>query len=149
MALMNKDSKTAEMVSSLSDFLRFSLNNGKEFCAVSQEIAHVQNYVNIQSIRYPDMFDVQIEVDPALQTKLMLKLLLQPLIENAMLHGILKKEGIGKITVFVEMYDKQMTFTVTDNGVGMNDEQLKTLCAKISSNKEIFNLVRVQAVVLD
>ena len=139
MALMNKDSKTAEMVSSLSDFLRFSLNNGKEFCAVSQEIAHVENYVNVQSIRYPDKFDVQIEVDPALQTKLMLKLLLQPLIENAMLHGILKKEGIGKITVFAELHDKRMTFTVTDNGVGMNDEQLKTLCTKISSDKELFN----------
>jgi two-component system, sensor histidine kinase YesM len=136
MALMNKDSKTAEMVGSLSDFLRFSLNKGEEFCPVSQEIAHVENYVTIQKIRYPDKFDVKISVPPELLNKEILKLLLQPLIENAMLHGILKKKGEGEISVVAESNEKQMKFTVTDNGVGMSEAKLMRLQEQLTFEQD-------------
>ncbi|MBM7691738.1 two-component system sensor histidine kinase YesM [Peribacillus deserti] len=136
MALMNKDTKTAEMVGSLSDFLRFSLNKGEEFCAVSQEISHVDNYVTIQKIRYPDKFDFKISVPPELLTKEMLKLLLQPLIENAMLHGILKKQGKGKIIVLAESNGKQMKFTVLDNGIGMSEAKVKKLQEEVTFEQD-------------
>jgi two-component system sensor histidine kinase YesM len=123
-ALMNEEKRIADMVGALSDFLRFSLNKGKEFCPVHQEMAHIKNYAQIQSIRYPDKFDVDIVVDPELQDKYMLKLLLQPLVENAMIHGIQKKEGKGMINVYVERKANRMSFLVLDDGIGMTEEQL-------------------------
>src|SRR5690606_2260272 len=122
MALMNKDQKTAKMVSSLSEFLRFSLNKGEEFCTVSNEIAHVKNYVNIQSMRYPDKFEFEISIDSYLEDKIMLKLLLQPLIENAIIHGILKMNEKGKISVSVKSRESEILFSVTDNGIGMDED---------------------------
>jgi two-component system sensor histidine kinase YesM len=126
-ALMTEEKRIADMVGALSDFLRFSLNKGKEFCPVHQELAHIRNYVQVQSIRYPDKFDVDIVVDPELQNHYMLKLLLQPLVENAMIHGIQKKEGKGMITVYVERQANRMGFLVLDDGIGMSEEQLQAV----------------------
>jgi two-component system sensor histidine kinase YesM len=126
-ALMNEEKRIADMVGSLSDFLRFSLNKGNEFCPVHQELAHIKNYTQVQMIRYPDKFDLDIVVDPDLQDKYMLKLLLQPLVENAMIHGIQKKEGKGMITVYVEQQASRMSFLVLDDGVGMTEEQLQAI----------------------
>lgn len=126
-ALMTDEKRIAEMVGALSDFLRFSLNNGKEFCSVQQELAHIKNYVQIQQIRYPDKFNTDYFVDPQLLDKRMLKLLLQPLVENAMNHGIQKKEGKGNITVYLEEKGDRLYFLVMDDGVGMTEEQLTAL----------------------
>ncbi|NHN31323.1 cache domain-containing sensor histidine kinase [Paenibacillus agricola] len=126
-ALMNDEKRIADMVGSLSDFLRFSLNKGNEFCPVHQELAHIKNYTQVQSIRYPDKFDLDMVVDPDLQDKYMLKLLLQPLVENAMIHGIQKKEGKGMITVYVEQKASRISFLVLDDGVGMTNEQLQAI----------------------
>lgn len=131
LALMNKDSKIAEMVGSLSDFLRFSLNNGQEYCSVHQEMEHVRNYVNIQSIRYPDKLIFLVHMDDSIAEQKMLKLLLQPLVENAMLHGILKRDGVGTITIHVSCDEYGIHFTVEDDGVGMNDERLSWLRAQL------------------
>jgi two-component system sensor histidine kinase YesM len=135
-ALMNDEKRIADMVGALSDFLRFSLNKGKEFCPVHQELAHIKNYAQVQSIRYPDKFDVDIVVDPELQDKIMLKLLLQPLVENAMIHGIQKKEGKGMITVYVEQKANRMSFLVLDDGVGMTEEQLQLIKSSLNPQGE-------------
>lgn len=127
MALMDKKQKIAKMVGALSDFLRFSLNKGQEFCSVSQEIAHVRNYTEIQSIRYPDRFRVEIYMDEEISDQMMLKLLLQPLIENAMLHGILKREGEGMIEIRAELAGEEIRFVVTDTGVGIPEQKLSEL----------------------
>ncbi|WP_240419124.1 sensor histidine kinase [Paenibacillus periandrae] len=132
-ALMNEEKRIADMVGALSDFLRFSLNKGKEFCPVHQELAHIKNYAQVQSIRYPDKFDMDIVVDPELQDRYMLKLLLQPLVENAMLHGIQKKEGKGMISVYVEHKANRMSFLVLDDGVGMTEEQLELITNNLNS----------------
>lgn len=130
-ALLTEEKRIADMVGALSDFLRFSLNKGKEFCPVHQELSHIKNYVQVQSIRFPDQFDVDIVADPELQDKLMLKLLLQPLVENAMIHGVQKKEGKGMITVFVERQGSRMSFLVLDDGVGMSEELLQLVRSSI------------------
>lgn len=127
MALMSGETKISDMVGALADFLQFSLNKGKDFCPVHQEIAHVKNYVQIQSIRYPDKFDVDFSVDPELKDTYMLKLLLQPLIENAMIHGIQKKEGKGKIAVYLERKNREMHVLVMDDGVGMDSARLEAV----------------------
>ncbi|MGG1313667.1 cache domain-containing sensor histidine kinase [Cohnella laeviribosi] len=125
MALMADEKKIADMVGGLSDFLRFSLNKGNEFCEVHQEISHIKNYVTVQSIRFPDKFNVEYVIQPELQDKYMLKLLLQPLVENAMIHGILKKEGTGNITVCIERKGNRMNLMVLDDGIGMTEERLE------------------------
>jgi len=126
-ALLTEEKRIADMVGALSDFLRFSLNKGKEFCPVHQELAHIRNYAQVQSIRFPDKFDVDIVVDPELQDQYMLKLLLQPLVENAMIHGVQKKDGKGHITVYVERKEEHMFFLVLDDGIGMTEEQLAAI----------------------
>lgn len=124
-ALMSGERRIAEMVEGLSDFLRISLNQGREYCPVEQELAHIHNYVRVQSIRYPDKFIVDYMVDEDLQNKWMLKLLLQPLVENAMIHGIQKREGLGTITILLQHEGHSMKVMVLDDGIGMAPERLQ------------------------
>ncbi|QMV40003.1 sensor histidine kinase [Cohnella cholangitidis] len=125
MALRTEDRRIADMVGALSDFLQFSLNKGSEYCPVHQEIAHIRNYAQVQSIRYPNKFEVDINVDPALNDKIMLKLLLQPLLENAMIHGIQKKTGKGTIGIYLEQSGHSMNVLVIDDGIGMEEHRLQ------------------------
>ena len=131
MALMRDEKQIADMVGALSDFLQFSLNKGNDYCPVHQEIAHIRNYIQVQQIRYPDKFDIDIVVDTGVQDKFMLKLLLQPLLENAMIHGIQKKADKGTIAVYLELKGNRMNFLVIDDGVGMTDDQLASLRGSI------------------
>lgn len=124
-ALLKEEDRIAEMVGALSDFLRFSLNKGKEYCKVSQELAHIRNYVQVQSIRFPDEFTVDYVVDARLSDTFMLKLLLQPLVENAMIHGIQMKEEPGIISIYIELKGNSMYVKVMDDGIGMTEERLQ------------------------
>ncbi|WP_028596159.1 cache domain-containing sensor histidine kinase [Paenibacillus assamensis] len=130
MAWMNKQDQIAEMVGSLSDFLRFSLNRGVEVTSVRQEIEHVRNYMNIQAIRYPERFDMEVNVPPNLLEKPILKLLLQPLVENALLHGILKDAMKQRGHIMIDLRECEegwMECQVCDNGVGISEERLHEL----------------------
>ncbi|WP_027084584.1 cache domain-containing sensor histidine kinase [Cohnella panacarvi] len=124
MALMADKKRIADMVGALSDFLQFSLNKGNDYCAVQQELAHIRNYVDIQSIRFPDKFEVDYVIDPGVHDRMMLKLLLQPLLENSMIHGVQKKAGKGKIAVCIHQEGGRLHFLVVDDGVGMTEERL-------------------------
>ncbi|GAB2723383.1 sensor histidine kinase [Paenibacillus thermoaerophilus] len=135
MALMNKDDKIARMVGSLSDFLRFSLNKGEEFCPIEQELAHAQNYADIQSIRFPDQFEIEFLADPTLLRRRMLKLLLQPLIENSLIHGVQKKKEKGMIYVHVERIGNQARFSVEDTGVGIPEAKLNELREQLATDR--------------
>ncbi len=133
MALMNKDKQIAEMVGALSDFLRFSLNKGEEYCSVQQEIAHVQNYAHIQAIRFPDQFEIEFFIDPAMLQTPMLKLLLQPLIENSLIHGIQRKKEKGKVYVHGERFENSMRFVVEDTGIGIEEGKLTEIRRLLTS----------------
>jgi two-component system sensor histidine kinase YesM len=131
-ALMNKDRQIAEMVGALSDFLRFSLNKGEEFCVVQQEVSHAQNYAYIQAIRFPEQFEIEFFIDPAMTQKVMLKLLLQPLIENSLIHGIQKKKTRGHIYVHGELREHDMKFVVEDTGIGMDETKLRDIHGQLA-----------------
>ncbi|WP_440118705.1 cache domain-containing sensor histidine kinase [Paenibacillus sp. QZ-Y1] len=126
-ALMSEEKRIADMVEGLSDFLRISLNQGKDYCPVEQEIAHIRHYVRVQSIRFPDKFAVRYIVDPALERRMMLKLLLQPLVENAMIHGIQPKDGMGTITIMFRQEQERMNVLVLDDGAGMEADRLEQI----------------------
>lgn len=130
---MSKENRIADMVEGLSDFLRISLNKGQDYCPVAQEIAHIRHYVRVQSIRFPDQFVLHYIVDPALEQRMMLKLLLQPLVENAMIHGIQQAGNQGTITIMIQKDSavERMNILVLDDGAGMELEQLEQLRASI------------------
>jgi len=140
-ALMNKDKQIAEMVGALSDFLRFSLNKGEEFCTVQQEIAHVQNYIHIQSIRFPDQFEVEFFIDPQMMPIPMLKLLLQPLMENGLIHGIQKKKAKGYIYVHGEQLEDAMKFIVEDTGIGIDELKLRDIQQQLATANQQLGLL--------
>lgn len=88
-----------------SEFLRISLSRGHEWITVGQELDHVRNYLTIQKIRYADILNYEIEADPALNDFKILKLSLQPLVENAIYHGIKNKRGRGHLKVSAHFSD--------------------------------------------
>jgi two-component system sensor histidine kinase YesM len=115
------------MVAALAKLFRISLSRGHEIICIADEVEHARNYLTIQKIRYKDKFDYTIEMEPGLESERTLKLILQPIIENAIYHGIspLNEKGIIKISVKSE--GKNILFQVSDNGYGIEPEILKEL----------------------
>ena len=122
-----KGDEVVRLTRALSDFFRISLSSGADWIPVSQELKHVSAYLSIQKTRYRDIMDYEVDQPEGLEEIYMLKLLLQPLVENALYHGIKNKRGGGKILVQVKLQNRIMTFTVADTGKGMTPEQLKAL----------------------
>ena len=122
-----KGEEVVRLTRNLSDFFRISLSSGADWIPVSQELKHVSAYLSIQKTRYRDILDYEVDQPEGLEEAYMLKLLLQPLVENALYHGIKNKRGGGKISVRVTRQNRVMTFTVADTGRGMTQEQLREL----------------------
>ena len=122
-----KAEEVVRLTRNLSDFFRISLSSGADWIPVSQELKHVSAYLSIQKTRYRDILDYEVDQPDGLEEIYMLKLLLQPLVENALYHGIKNKRGGGTISVRVKRQNRILTFTVADTGRGMTPEQLKEL----------------------
>ncbi len=93
MAQANKTEQVIDIVQALSNFFRIALSKGKDWITIDQEIEHVRSYLTIQKLRYHDILDYKIEVDEDIRSGTILKLTLQPLVENALYHGIKNKRG--------------------------------------------------------
>ena len=106
------------LTSSLSDFFRISLSSGADWIPISQEKKHIEGYLKIQQTRYRDILSYEIDIPSELDNTYVLKLLLQPLVENAIYHGIKIKRGGGMIRVSGKMEDGRLVFRVRDTGVG-------------------------------
>ena len=116
------------LTSSLSDFFRISLSSGADWIPISQEKKHIEGYLKIQQTRYRDILRYEIDIPEELGSIYVLKLLLQPLVENAIYHGIKIKRGGGTITVSGRREeDGFLTFSVKDTGLGMTADQLRDL----------------------
>jgi two-component system sensor histidine kinase YesM len=130
----NKNEQVISITRAFSDFFRISLNRGDEWLRVQDELKHIESYLTIQKIRYRDILDYSIEYEHEIEQKVMLKLLLQPLVENALYHGIKNKRGRGTIAVKGWQEKGFLLFSVTDNGVGMTSEQLASVKAQLKVN---------------
>ncbi len=119
----------------LSDFFRISLNSGGEWITVAQEKQHLEGYLSIQKVRYRDILEYTVEIDPQIEDKIMLKLLLQPLVENALYHGVKKKRGVGMIRVTGRRDGDGLYFCVEDNGGGMTPERLSQIRAALKDDR--------------
>ncbi len=132
LAEQERNQELVDIAMAFTDFLRISLNQGRDYVEVSSEQKHVRSYLSIQSARYNRIMTYDIDIDPALEKESVLKLLLQPLVENAIYHGIKNKRGGGQIQVVGRKNgDNTMTFTVRDTGIGMTEEQLERLRSRL------------------
>jgi len=111
----------------LGDMFRYSIKTDSERVPMQEEIAHVLNYLTIQKMRYGDRIEFDIQIDERLQRERILKLILQPLVENSIYHGLEMKEDPGKITITARMdEDERMIFIdISDDGVGMTTDKLQ------------------------
>ena len=125
-----EEEKTDEVVKitkAFSEFLRISLSRGHEWITIAQELDHIKNYLTIQKIRYADILNYEIEADEEILNYKIIKLVLQPLVENAIYHGIKNKRGRGHLKVTANFKDDKKSsiiFTVTDDGAGFTPERL-------------------------
>lgn len=124
----NKNEDVISMVEALGAFFRISLSHGQELITIHEEVEHIRNYLYIQKFRHGGQYDYQIEVDERIKQRKTLKLLLQPLVENAIYHGVrsLERAG-GVITVRGYALEAAICFEVIDNGKGMPAELVEEI----------------------
>ncbi|MDS0524240.1 sensor histidine kinase [Clostridium sp. SHJSY1] len=115
------------MVTSLARLFRISLSKGKNIISVEQEIEHARNYLTIQKIRFKNKFTYDIEVQPEVKNLKTIKLILQPLIENSIYHGIEYMQDQGYIKIRVSIIEDKLLYEVMDNGLGIEHEKLEEL----------------------
>lgn len=127
MAEGGQNKEVVTMVTSLSEFFRTGLSKGQDIITVQEEVSHVEHYLKILQFRYQDILEYDIQVDADMLHFLMLKLTLQPIVENALYHGIKNKRGKGMIRIRGEQNGAEMIFQISDNGAGMSSGQLGKL----------------------
>lgn len=120
----DKREEAIEMVSSLSNFFRSSLSKGRDVITLAEEEIHVKSYLEIQQFRYKDKLTYEVDFSDSIKKYPVPKLTLQPLVENALYHGIKLKRGIGNIKIKGELIDDKIVLTVEDTGIGMDEEEL-------------------------
>jgi two-component system, sensor histidine kinase YesM len=133
MAESNKTDQVIEIVRALSSFFRIALSRGKDWISLRQEIEHVNSYLTIQKMRYRDILDYVIDVDEDLLDSTILKLTLQPLVENALYHGIKTKRKGGEIVVTARRDEQNnVILNVRDDGVGFTPYKLAQIREMLS-----------------
>ncbi len=116
--------QAVSMLSSLSNFFRTTLSKGRDWITVAEEESHIRSYLEIQQFRYQDILNYEILIPEEMKKYYVMKLTLQPIVENALYHGIKNKRGMGHISVTGSLKDGCLIFRVADDGIGMTEEEL-------------------------
>ena len=135
MSHAGRSEEVVEMTSALAALLRSSIGDGSDTNTLKAEIAHVRSYLTIQKMRYHTLHD-EIDIDPQTEDCLLPKLVLQPLVENAIYHGIKVKQQGGTVRIESLLEEDRLLITVEDDGVGMTPEQLATILEKKEADGE-------------
>lgn len=127
-ALQNQDKESAVLAKALSKFYKLSLGHGQTMVPLSQELEHVQTYVDIQNMRFDGNLTLVVKVPDELLGQTVFKIMLQPIVENAILHGIREREDEkGTIWIHARIREGTLVISVADNGVGMEEEKIHSL----------------------
>lgn len=133
MAEAGKNDQVILLVQALSRFFRVSLNKGLDWIPLKDELDHVRSYLVIQQIRYRDILDYEIDAPEELGNCPILKMTLQPIVENALYHGLKNKRGKGLIRIACEAVSEQeLRIVISDNGIGMDAQRLEKLRGQLS-----------------
>ncbi|WP_317134959.1 cache domain-containing sensor histidine kinase [Bacillus changyiensis] len=123
------------LVQALSKLFRISLSKGHDIIPLSAEFEHVENYLKIQKARYQNKLNYSIETPACSENRFVLKLVLQPIVENAIYHGIKEKKGPGHIRIKGEEQENGLIIKVEDDGAGMEEQQLKEIAKHLTAQK--------------
>ncbi len=135
MAESGDQQNVVKMISALARFFRLSLSGGREAIGVEDELKHVETYLIIQKMRYNDQFDYEITFDEAALQCKTLKIVLQPIVENAIIHGVGNLPYKGMIHIHAGIRDDRLVFEVKDNGFGMSPEKMERILEEKPSTK--------------
>ena len=127
LALSGENKKIYKMIKSLGKFYRVSLNEGNSLITIKEEINTIRNYLIIQEIRYKDLLEVEYNLDDSCNDYKIIKLVLQPLVENSIYHGIRNKNEKGKISISTYEDNENVFLTVEDNGAGIDKEKIRDI----------------------
>lgn len=122
-----KNDEAVFMISQLAKLFRISLSKGRTVISVRDELLHAQSYMNIQKIRYKNCFTFRMEVDPEVESCCTVKLILQPILENAINYGVNGMDDCGEIRVSGKKEEGRIILSVADNGIGMTEEEVRFL----------------------
>lgn len=135
LVMLKRNDEAYKSLRALGSFYRTSLSDGRNMVTVQNELQIIKNYLYIQKIRYTDLFNVTYHVDPEVLEFKVPKLILQPLVENSIYHGIRPLGGNGLIEISVTKENESVVLTIRDNGIGMSDEKIDLLSN--SSDKSV------------
>ena len=125
----------ADMTGKLSRFFRYSIKNRGDLVTLEEELHNVQDYFSIQKYRFEDRFTLDIQVaDPRACHYYLPKMTFQPIVENALYHGLEPQKGSGALTIRVELLEKSMRIRISDNGQGMDEEALEKIRRRLAGN---------------
>ena len=127
LALMEENEKCFQMIQALGNFYKNSLNSGLDYISVEDEIGCIESYITILNTRYENQIAISYDIEDVVKHEKVLKLLLQPLVENAVHHGLNGEGGNIEIKVFEQ--EDEIIFIVSDDGVGMSDEKIEDILA--------------------
>ena len=135
MAADRQHQQVIEMVAALAKLFRISISGGREIISIGEEVEHVRQYLIIQKMRYRDRLDYEIRVPPVLYPYRTVKIILQPLVENALYHGIKNNPAAGKIIIDGNLCAEEIELSVKDNGVGMSPEMISYITRDLQGGK--------------
>lgn len=122
-----RNDDAAYMITQLAKLFRISLSKGRTIIRIGDELMHAKSYMNIQKVRCRDSFSVSFDVDPSIESCCVVKLILQPILENAINYGVSGMEDCGEIKVTGRMDEENIILTVEDNGMGIPEDEVDLL----------------------
>lgn len=131
-AVIKDQKELARMIALFGKLLRVGLNNSDDRITVREEADFIRMYLETQKIRYQDKFDFRMDIAEEALDKQIVKLILQPIVENAVYHGLEKKLGAGRLRITASCTDEALIFSVADDGVGIAEDELKQLNNRLS-----------------
>lgn len=130
-----KVDEISTMIFGLSKYLRISLSEGNDFVTVQESAELLESYLSIQKVRYQDKFTVNMYIDSAMLNHKVLKFVFQPLVENAIYHGLENKRGKGRLDISWKMDGQILHFVVEDDGIGIHPDKMAELTAMMASEE--------------
>lgn len=140
LAMLNNQDEISDMVKNLSMFFRNTISDGKQMVTIEEELKQIEVYIKIERFRYKNRFDVEYNLDKRLFKCFTFKFILQPFVENCLIHGFRERSGQGRI--YIQLYSKEdkVFFEIIDDGTGMTEKQIEEVLKERTDGYGIMNV---------
>lgn len=146
MAILNDDGITSDMAANLGSILRYNISNYDQIVTISDEVDNLKKYIALQDVRFRSSFKIEINIDESLYNLFMPKMLLQPIVENAIYHGMSTIQSGGLIQISADKAYSKLEFRISDNGAGLSPEQVSNLNGYINDENNLFKSIGLRNV---